>query len=377
MLRVAGIGMGKAGSEVMELAKKAYGIEGVAINTSGDDMTTIKSISQITVGDEKGAGKDRNIAKDFMFRKAKEVLALPQLKDLITDHDVIFIHSSTDGGSGSGMAPAMTDVLTRLYPDKHFIISGILPTLKESLAGQHNTIEYLKEVRNFNPTYMLYDNNCRANLTRSDMFTQVNQEIVLDMSIIRGDFQFTTPYTNIDDRDMLKIIEVPGRLQIAKAFGFKEKDIDEKSVEDRLIESIRTSTHAEMDRDQIIKRFGLITNLSEKIHKTFDSNVSKLKELIGEPVDGFEHIYINKTEEEINRVIAIMSGLSIPDDRVEKILQRIDDLTHQLTKTKASSILDKADVDLMDMVRGNGTTTKDSNSDLDDLDSIFGQYIKK
>ena len=379
MLKVATIGMGKAGGEVAELAKKAYSIDGVAINTSIDDMTTVTNIHQISVGDDKGAGKDRNIAKQFVYQKAKEMLALPELKELIENHEVIFNISSTDGGSGSGMAPVLTDVLKRLYPEKRFILVGILPTLKESVAGQQNTIEYMKEIRNFDSTYMLYDNNTRANLTRSEMFQDVNREIVLDMAIIRGDFQYATPYTNIDERDMFKIIETPGRLVIAKVFGFKEKDIDDKSVEDRLIESLRSSTHAELDRDQIIKRLGIITNLSEKVYKTFDTNVSKFKELVGEPLEGFEHIYINKTEEETNRVIAIMSGLSVPDDRIEKILQRIDEVTAQLTKTKESSVLDNANTDLIDMLRGTGTsaTTKDENNDLSDLDSIFGQYIKK
>lgn len=119
----------------------------------------------------------------------------------------------------------------------------------------------------------------------------------------------------------------------------------------------------------------MIVNLNEKVYKTLDTNLLKFKDLIGEPIEGFEHIYINKDEEEMNRVITVMSGLSVPDDRIEKIMQRIDEATALLTRTKESSILDDASTDLIDSLRGSNDKQETNVEDLD-LNDIFGGYIK-
>lgn len=377
MLKVAIVGIGNAGNQVAELAKKTKGIEGIAINSSEKDISTVSAVKAIVIGDEKGAGKDRNIAKEFIQKSARKLLSEPEFTDVIVNNEVIFVVSSTGGGTGSGMAPVLTDVLTRVYPTKRFILVGILPPIKESIAAQQNTIEYLKEMRNFNPTYMLYDNNTRADLPTSEMMLAINRQIIEDICVIRGDYQHATPYNSIDEKDMLKIVETEGRLVIASVHNLKEKDIDEKSIEDRLIENLRTNTHTELERDQIIKRLGLIVNLNDKLLKSLDTNLPKLKEIIGEPVEGFEHIYVNNDDSQENLVLTLLSGLSVPDDRIEKIIQRIDEATAQLTKVKESSILDEAQTDFLDQLRGSETSKKEADIDQIDLDDIFGNYIKK
>lgn len=375
MLKVAILGIGNAGNQVAELAKKTKGIEGIAINSSEKDISTVSTVKAIIIGDEKGAGKDRNIAKEFIQKSARKLLSEPEFTDVIVNNEVIFVVSSTGGGTGSGMAPVLTDVLTRVYPTKRFILVGILPTIKESIAAQQNTIEYLKEMRNFNPTYMLYDNNTRA-VSTSEMMLAINRQIIEDICVIRGDYQHATPYNSIDEKDMLKIVETEGRLVIASVHNIKEKDIDEKSFEDRLIENLRTNTHAELERDQIIKRLGLIVNLNDKLLKSLDTNLPKLKDLIGEPVEGFEHIYVNNDDSQENLVLTLLSGLSVPDDRIEKIIQRIDEAA-QLTKVKESSILDEVQTDFLYQLRGSETSKKEADIDQIDLDYIFGNYIKK
>lgn len=376
MLKIGVIGIGNAGNQIAELAKRAYGIDGIALNSSDKDVSTISAVASLVIGDEKGAGKDRNIAKSFIQTHIKELLTQDQFTSVIKENEVIFVVSSTGGGTGSGMAPVMYDILGRVFPNKRFVLIGILPILKESIAAQQNTIEYLKEMRQSNPVYKLYDNNNYTDKLANEMLQTVNREVVEDMLVIRGDYQKATPYNSIDEKDMLKLIETNGRLVINRAFGMKEKDIDEKDVETRLIECVKSSAHAELDRDQIIKRLGLIVNLNEKVYKTLDTNLLKFKDLIGEPIEGFEHIYINKDEEEMNRVITVMSGLSVPDDRIEKIMQRIDEATALLTRTKESSILDDASTDLIDSLRGSNDKQETNVEDLD-LNDIFGGYIKK
>jgi hypothetical protein len=374
MLKIGVIGIGNAGNQVAELAKKNK-IDGIAINSSEKDVSTLTAVNYMVIGDEKGAGKDRNIAKEFIQKAARELLGKEEFTKVITDNEVLYVVSSTGGGTGSGMAPVLYDVLTKVYPTKRFILVGILPPLKESIAAQQNTIDYLKEMRQSNPTYALYDNNRYSNLPTNEMLSMVNHQIVEDMIIVRGDYQKATPYNSIDEKDMLKLIETEGRVIFGNVLGVKEKDLDRASIEDRLIDNFKNSAHAEIDRDRIIKRLGLILNLNEKVYKTLDTDLPKFKDLVGEPIEGFEHIYLNHDSDELNRVYVILSGLSVPDDRIEKIMQRISEATAALTRTKESSILDDVSTDILSNLRGSSKDTPVKNEV--NLDDIFGNYIKK
>jgi hypothetical protein len=262
-----------------------------------------------------------------------------------------------------------------MYPSKKFIMIQTYPSMKESIAAQQNALDYLKEVRSFMPdaTYMCYDNNRLANKSTIEMMEHVNQEIIEDICVIRGDYQYPTQYSSIDDKDMWKIISTPGRLCVAREFGLKEKDLDDKTIEEILIYNmVNTSVMVELERDRIVKRLGLITNLNQSLHKCLDTNLSKLKDLIGEPVEGFEHIYANPEETDINRVIVLMAGLSIPDDRIRKIMQRIDEATEKLTKVKESSVLDDAKTDL---IAGLRETSGQCQSREINTDEIFEQFM--
>ena len=375
MLKIGVIGIGNAGNQVADLAKR-NSIDGIAINTSEKDISTLTDVESIIIGDEKGAGKDRNIAKEFIKVAIKNLLDQKQFINIIEQNEIIFVVSSTGGGTGSGMSPVMVDILTNVYPSKRFILVGILPPIKESIAAQQNTIEYLQETRQLeNIRYMLYDNNNYSNMPVSSMLSTVNLEIVEDIKVIRGDYQTPTPYNSIDEKDMMKIIETSGRILIIRTTGMKEKDIDECGIEENLINTLKNrSAHAEIDHDQIVKRLGLIINLNDKVYKTMDTNLLELKSLVGEPIEGFEHIAINNDNESTNRVIIILSGLSVPDDRIEKIMQRITDATTALTRTKESSVLDSFEVGLIESLRG---TEPENNKEKEiNLDDIFSKYLK-
>lgn len=373
MLKISVIGIGNAGNQVAELAKR-NNIDAIALNSSEKDTASLSDVDSLVIGDEKGAGKDRKIAKGFIQSFAKQLLAEKKFTDVITKNEVTFVVSSTGGGTGSGMAPVLYTILSKVYPAKRFILIGILPPLKESVAAQQNTIEYLKEMRKSDGVYELYDNNNYSGKLIDVMLSSVNREIVEDMLVVRGDYQKSTPYNSIDEKDMLKLIETKGRIVITRTFGVNEKDIDERELEDRIIDTLKGGAHAELDRDQIIKRLGLIVSMNSKVYKTLDTNLPKLKEFVGEPVEGFEHIAIQE-DGDINKLITILSGLSIPDDRIEKILQRIKEASNALTRRKESSVLDDASMDIIDSLRDNGGTKVDDNQPKEvDLDALFNDF---
>lgn len=372
MLKICTIGIGNAGNQIAELAMVKYQIPGIAINSSQKDLISVKNIPKIVIGDEKGAGKSRDEAKRFIKMHVKNLLEQEKFINHVESADIIFIISSIGGGTGSGMSPIMTDILSRKFSDKKFVLIEVYPPIGESIAAQQNGLDYLKEVRSFlpNAVYMAYDNNRRANLTSPDMMKAVNDEIVEHLLVFRGDYLYPTPYNSIDEKDTMRFISTPGRLAVYMLDDIKEKDFDDQSLEDALINIIKNeSTNVELDRDKIVKRLGVITNLNPTLNNLFNVNLTKIKELIGEPVESYEHAYIT-SKEETNRVVLILSGLSIPDDRLNKIVQRIDEGIKELSKVKESSVLDNmVNADTIRDLRNSEGSSKEL-----DLDDLFDKY---
>jgi tubulin-like protein CetZ len=373
MINVAVIGIGNAGNQIADLAFRTKGIPAIAMNSSEHDLSMV-SIPKIPVG-TKGSGKDRNIAKDSLKENFDEIYTSGAFENFVEDKELIFIISSTGGGTGSGTTPILYDLFQNMYPGKKIILIGVLPELRESVAAQQNAIEFIKEIKDIEDiTYMLYDNNRRTKSTSANVLTSINEDIVEDLCIIRGDYQYSTCFSSIDEKDMFKILNTPGMLSISRVQGIREKDIDDNSIEEQLVAYIKhKSPMCEIERDGICKRMGLIVNLNEKIYTTFDKEFPAIKKLVGEPLEGFEHDFVIVNDEYINRIILLMSGLSIPDDRIERMGQRISEVSAALTKTKKGSLLDDIDIEGLRSLRKENKREVDKDFD---VSNIFNKYIK-
>ncbi|MNW16198.1 hypothetical protein D3C71_2149660 [compost metagenome] len=72
-------------------------------------------------------------------------------------------------------------------------------------------------------------------------------------------------------------------------------------------------------------------------------------------------------------MIVILSGLSVPDDRLQKIVQRIESAKEDLTRTKSSEILQNKNTDFVNELRG--TNKPETDGDDIDEDDIFNRYM--
>ena len=375
MIRLGLIGIGNCGNQVVSLAKETKDIPGIAINTSDKDLENVKNLTVFKIGSSKGAGKSRDKAKAYVKQMMKQLLSQEKFKSHIDENDVVAVVASTGGGTGSGISVMLTHLLSTMYVDKRFILVHVLPSLKESLAAQQNTIEYLKEMNNFNATYMSYDNGCKDGLPSNVMMKQMNEEIVEDLAVIRGDYLLSTPFTSIDEEDLTKILEVPGRLVVHRVYDIKEKDIDKVGIEDMLIQKLTDTTYStELHNDNRVMKMGVILNVTEKLSNKIDTNFTEFKNQIGNPIEGFEHVAIIEPSMNLkNRAIVISSGLSLPEDRIEKINERIQEILDEIEKQKqVNSILDTIETDKIKGLRG---IRNDSNGpDEIDIDDFLSKY---
>lgn len=374
MIKVSVIGIGNAGSQVAALAKEKLAIDVMVINSSQKDLMTIPdSITKVLIGDSKGAGKERTAAKLFLKESIVKIISSEEYQKIF-DQEIIFIVSSCGGGTGSGASMLLTNIISEVYPKVKIISIGILPTLKEALSTQLNTIAYMQELYETlsGATYMLYDNDKLAKLPTPVMMQSINECIVNDIDVIRGMYQIPTKYSSIDEKDMFNIISTSGRIAVASLRDIKEKDLDETDLETLLINQFKTNAHAELQRDKIVHRTGVISNLSDRLNEKFDSHIPMVQQFIGAPVEEFEHIAINEDRHMPNNLFLIAAGLTQVNDRIRKINDRIDEINEMQKQREEESELNGIDFGAMSgKIQRN---TLDDSTDKVDLKNIFGKF---
>ena len=374
MLSVGIIGIGNAGSQVAELATKNQ-IDAVVINSSENDLSTISNnIIKFPLGDLRGAGKNRTEAKKFLKDAIKKILNEENFIEFMDDKDVIFVISSTGGGTGSGISPILTQILKKSFPESYIIMIGILPTIDEAYSTQINTIDYLQELykKVEDPTYMLYDNDKFKSLPSHIMMTEVNRRIVDDIIILRGTYNYTTKYSSIDEKDMSMILSTTGRIVVASYLNIKEKNIDSVSIDKQIEYLLKDGAHAELQLDRVIKRSGVIANISESMAKSFDDHLTELQEFIGAPVEEFSHVSINEEKNMPNNIFFIGAGLSPINDRIEKINERIAEIESLQDNKDESDDVFTVDVDAANDKRD---YKKAKIADTINVSSIFDDFM--
>lgn len=377
MLKIAIIGIGNAGNQVANLGINED-IPAFCINTSEKDLGCVNpDIPCFLLGNVSGVGKDRTLAKNLVKSNYKALIGSSSFDEFISPQDVIFVVNSTGGGTGSGVSIIMTDILSRVYPNKLFINVGILPDLGESIGAQRNTLEYLQELKKMDKPFVLYDNYKYKADTAPVMMNKINNEIIDMILHIKGSYSYMSQFGMIDDADMMKLLTVPGMINVSVAKKFMEKDLEEgMTIDSFIVKAMKTNGTCIMDKDRIIKRMGVIINLNKGLTQYYDSNMSQFKSQVGEPIEIFEHYFVYGDDEDYeNRIAVILSGLSIPDDRIQLIVQRIQEVEEALRKKKEQSLLDnikaldslKVDSINVDRTRSNDKANVDS-LDLDFLD---------
>lgn len=375
MLNVGVVGLGNAGSQVAALASERLGIDVLAINSSEKDLQTIpSSVPQLLIGDQKGAGKERSAAKLFLKESIMGIIKDPEAAKIF-EQDVLFIVSSTGGGTGSGSSVLLANILSEVYPSTKVIVVGILPTLKEALSTQLNSIAYMQELYEAldGATYMLYDNDKLSKSPSTVMMQSINESIVNDIDVIRGTYQIATRFSSIDEKDASNILSTRGRIAIASLRDIKEKDLDEVSLEELLVQEFKTNAHCELQRDKIVHRTGVISNLSDRLNERFDSHLPVVQEFIGTPVEEFEHIVVNNDRHLPNNLFLIAAGLTQVNDRIRKINDRIEEINELQKQREEESELGAVDFEKMSGKIERKVVDTESSENVD-LKSIFGKF---
>ena len=381
MLNVGVIGLGNTGNQIAALAAEELKIPAMAINSSEKDLETIankipKILISDTEGASKGAGKNRALAKSYLKDSILSIISKEDVQTFISDLNVLFLVSSTGGGTGSGTALLMANIISSMFVDTHVIVVGILPVMSEALSSHVNSLEYLNELYGNleNQTYMLYDNDSLYNIPSYKMMDTINREVVKDIDVLRCTFNYTTKYDSIDEQDMKRLISFPGRIMVTRLEDLKERDLDKSSIEDLLISKIKNTNHVELQRDRKITATGIIVNLSEQVFNDFDNHIPAVREFIGDPDHDFNHLAINEDRKMPNNVFLIMSGMSQVNDRIQKISDRIEEIEERQKIREEESQLDTLGITELSQKISSKDAKKTLDTDKIDLANIFSKF---
>lgn len=345
------IGVGNCGSQVTNLAGQKYPelFDSVYINTSESDLSMVTSNEglKFKIGDKKdveGSGKNRAKMKEFLQKDIERILGDEPLQELVKNKRYAFIVVSAAGGTGSGAGPILMEIMQQLFPDVNFILVGVLPQIGASLMEQGNTLEFLTElydVLSDQTTYMIYDNESTAELPPTKALEVVNENIVEDMRILTGIDNYPTPYESIDEADMESILTTPGRILVVRITkNLTEKSMEDNSLSDMIVKSIKQSCHAETDRNKKVVRWGIITYFSDRVNSLYDPELTGLQDFIGTPIERFNHNAINESgKESLNFMYLVASGLSPINDRVKRVTDRIEELKAALASDDSSKYI--------------------------------------
>lgn len=315
------IGAGMFGGTVVKTGAE-IDIPGIVMNASKDDIDALgldsyDNVSSFVVGDGKGTGKSRDIAKEFLLDHVT-IFEDPKIDELIQASDLIIVAGSAGGGFGSGVVPTTVSILNEMYEgNKLFIPLTVLPDDGEAYTAQRHAENFLREVLKQEVPYIMYDNNKFKELQPSVMFNSVIETIRKDLKVLRGDY-ITDEATgsNMDERDLLTTESVAGRMIIGSIDPY-EADTD---VMKAIKASIDASAHAEMEDDKIIMASATMYNLSEDVLTTYGPRIKPdVQNIFGDHITNYsnESTYVGIGNQFVS---VILSGCSAPNKRINQIV---------------------------------------------------------
>ena len=148
--RIKCIGVGGGGGNAINHMMEAGipNVDFIAVNTDVQDLRRNKAPYLVQVGHKLlgglGVGGDPNRAKEA----AQE--SLPELEDLVSNSDLLFITAGMGGGTGTGIAPMIAKIAKEKYKDNLLVIAVVTrPFRFEGNLKQQKAQQGIEELQKY------------------------------------------------------------------------------------------------------------------------------------------------------------------------------------------------------------------------------------
>jgi len=366
-MQVAVIGLGQAGSNVADEADKLGFLTG-SINFSQKDLNAVNVQHKLRLLGSEGVGKNRDEAIR-LFRSQWET-AQSFIVDNFSNSDLIIFSFSSSGGSGSGIAPILLDVMSNTMTDKTFIAFAILPELSEATTGQINCLNTFSELSRQSVAIFPIDNEqirkMNPNIGKNKLFEISNKESI---GLLQKIISYTEKYSkngNFDKKDLLTVLDTQGMATIAEVdittLGHSI-NLTFDGVAQKVVESWQNTVFTPLEFDKIT-RSAIIFDGQEILMEHVRHEIM-FKDFANPPLDIFEGNYHEKN----GKILSLLTGLTWFSKRLNDIERLI-----KTNKNKVESALEEQAVyhtdssDLLLKIR--------KNPEKKNVMDILSKYIK-
>jgi hypothetical protein len=181
--------------------------------------------------------------------------------------------------------------------------------------------------------YIMYDNNRFKDMIPAKAAAIIADNLITDIEIMQGDWLGTTFTGGIDERDMLTVLSVPGRIVIDGITDVEESSLVNGSLIETLKQHIDVkSAHAEMVSDKEILASALMYTLDDGFDNYKISVKSDLQEIFGSHVKDMT----NFSDDEDNDIAVVLSGLTEPSMVIDRVINRTQNLSDDITSRRAN-----------------------------------------
>ncbi|MGZ9868136.1 hypothetical protein ACU3L3_06915 [Priestia endophytica] len=329
MLNLAFLGLGGGGGNVAEEALK-YGYHVGAINYSQKDLDSLTSIDKafkLRILGSDGVGHNRDLAIELFTQHHKAVMEF--VKQQYQSNDIIAVPFACGGGSGSGLAPIICDILSSTYPDKTIIAMPIVPDLTESTISQLNTLAVFEELSSLEVAVLPVDNQQIksefSSIGKDKLYTQSNQKAVY---LLHRLFSYTDKYSkngNFDKRDFMTLFGQTGMTHITEI-----NISNNEKVSEVLCKAWENGVFIAPEKEKVINA-AVVFDGEEKLMSQIEHDSLFSYFANGTPIDIFEGNYREKEGE--NRLIVGLSGLNWCESRLNLIEDAVNNKKEMIEKT--------------------------------------------
>lgn len=326
MLKFGFIGVGQVGGLMADLAKEFHH-ESLAINTAKVDLNVLQHLEDNEkfhlVGYE-GAGKDREIGKEA-FLMHQDVI-IEKIKERMKDCHVLFPVFALGGGTGSGITGSLLQLLVETFEDKVVSPIAFLPSRSESLRCKMNALEAFSElsmIEDIGSTFII-DNqqvmDLHHSFTLQERYVHTRLEF---MNLLYTFNEFTnreSEISNLDNMDLLTVLSERGCSMLSEVTFEEEETIDDETVSNQLLSSLKYSVYAETTYHSFTKVACLLECPSSV---TTTLNLDHALKHIGNPLESFKGIYETEKSKEKTKLSILIAGLPFPTMKLKQMEQDI------------------------------------------------------
>lgn len=294
------IGLGQAGGNIANLFENK-GYDTVYVNTSQEDLNTIKGVHKLHITGADGAAKDRKKVLQLAMESFGDIVQ--KIESIIAQKYIVVIYSSS-GGTGSGLSTPMLKYLTQI--GKTCIPVVILPNdvveSAKACENAYNACVELMSIQGLGATFLL-DNS------KGEKFA-INSKFVCELDSFIN-LKNSSTYGNIDKAERKQMLSCPGVAVIGKLSK-------SRSTAPEIIESLHNGIYAEIE-SKTAYYLGISTS-----NKSIDTNN------IASSLGGVYDTFLGFSEA---TTITIVTGLKFPQKRILQFKNKFEETVKNINSS--------------------------------------------